>query len=258
MRQLSLTAVLLACAALGCTSVSPEDRNLLLSANTAYQHGDNAAAIAQSSRFIQAHGRTQEAGEAHYIRGLAEFKNGQAGPAREDFQAGLKLTKRKDLLALLHNELVRLDYEAGQMRPAQEHFRQVLDNVPRTSAPADQAMYRLGCVLQHLGQWRQADQYFDRVMQLFEHTELASLAANRVRATHWSIQAGAYASEATGRQLEAQLKRDGLAAHFDLDAREGKLMRLLRVGNYPTYDAAQADLPRVQKHESDAFITSAR
>ena len=243
----------------GCNgAVSPEGRKLLLAANSAYQGGDDAAAVRACSRFLQMHPRAQEAGEAHYVRGLAQARQGTTAAAQDDLLAALRFAKRKDLIALVHAKLGELAYNAGDMAQAETHYRAVLPNTPPGAPPADEAMYRLGCVLQRQGRWQEADQFFFRVIHLFEGKEMAKRAALRVQAVRWSIQAGAYTTVDAAEDLKKQLAAAGLPARIDRELREGRLLRLVRVGSYPTYAKAQADLDRAQRVRHDSFITAAR
>ena len=76
-------------------------------------------------------------------------------------------------------------------------------------------------------------------------------------ARFWSIQAGAFTNPAAADALRGQLAGAGIAARVDTPVREGKLMRLVRVGVYPTCAAAEADLAEVRRIRSDAFAVPA-
>ncbi len=80
----------------------------------------------------------------------------------------------------------------------------------------------------------------------------------RAGAARWSIQAGAYESADAADFLVDKLKSSGITARVDRQARGGKLVRLVRVGSYPTYDEAVAELPKVQKACPDAFPSPSR
>ena len=267
MRTLELWAVILVAAALlsGCQgAISPEGRRLLATADAAYRRGDDAAAIQASSRFLQVHPRLEEAGEAHYLRGVSRLRSKDAVGGKADLLAAVKLAKRQDLLALAHVKLGELAYGADDMPQAESHYRSALEQARPGAPPADEAMYRLGCVLQRLGRWGEADQHFDRLIYLFEGTEAAKRAQGRVRAVRWSVQAGAFekGSTAAAERLSADLNRTGLfgKTRVDVELRQGRLMRLVRVGSYQTYDAARADplFEKVRAIRPDAFITAAR
>jgi tetratricopeptide (TPR) repeat protein len=259
MRALSglWVCLLLGLAVCGCHgAVSPEGRRFLAEAQSAYQTGSDVRAIEASSGFLRLHPRVEEAGEAYYIRGLARVRAGQVEAGKADLCSALSLTRRKDLVALARAKLGDLAYGAGDLTEAEKQYRAVLEQVPPGAPPADQAMYRLGSILQRKGQWREADLLFRKVMYLFAGSELADRAGIRVGARRWSIQAGAFGA-AGAEKLRQRLSGAGLDARIDLALRDGRLMRLVRVGSYPTYDAARADLGKVQKVIGEAFVTPA-
>lgn len=245
--------------AAGCDgAISPEGRRLLTAANQAYSAGDDPGAIKASSGFLRLHPRVSQAGEAHYIRGLARCRAGQPGPGKADLNAALSLARRKDLIALTHAKLGDLAYRDGDMRQAELHYRAALKHVPPGAPPADQAMYRLAVILQRRGDWQEADLLLRRVTYLFPRSELAERAARRVGARRWSVQAGAFTAAAAAERLRARLVRAGLAARVGLELRDGRMMRLVRVGSHATYGAARADLAKVRKVCGDAFIAPSR
>ena len=258
MRGSLIVCVLFLAALGGCGGTSLEGQQSLVAANAAYAKGDDAAVVDASNRFLHSDAASSQAAEAYYLRGLAQARRGQTDPARADFGETLRLARRKDLKGLVHGELGKLDFDSGRMKDAESHYRQMLEVIPADAPQAEGAMYRLGCALQYLGQWSQADVYFDKVIHNFDGRDLSRLAVNRVRAVRWSIQAGAYENELAGKRMAESLRTLGLEVRFDGGLRDGRMMRLLRVGSYPTFDAAKADLDRVRKYVADAFITPAR
>jgi tetratricopeptide (TPR) repeat protein len=261
MRTCNLSAVVLLGAGflIGCDgAISPEGRKLLLAAGAAYQRGDDPQTIQSASRFLQIHPRCQEAGEAYYLRGLARSRSIAPEAGKDDLTGALRFTRRKDLTALVHAKLGELAFTAGQMPQAETHYRAVLQNARPGASPSDEAMYRLGCILQQQGRWREADAHFDRMIHLFDGTELAKRAAQRVRATRWSIQVGAFRTADAARALEQKLRAAGLNVRVDPDTRGQELVRLVRVGSYRTHDAAGGDLAKVQAIRPDAFLVPAR
>jgi len=254
-----LSAAALAGSTLGCDGpVSPEGRRLLQAGHAAYLRGEDAAAEEATTRFLQLHPRLEESAEAYYIRGLARCREGRVQAGKEDLSAALRLGRRPDLLARAHLALGNLAYDAGRLDQAWTHYRAVLDNVAAGSAPADQAMFRLGSILQRQGRWDEADHYFYRVMHLFDGMELARRSAARVRARRWSVQVGAFATAGAAAELTKRLRAAGLPARTDLELRGGKLLRLVRVGAYPTHEQALGRLAEVRKSFPQAFLTPAR
>ncbi|MDY7010474.1 MAG: SPOR domain-containing protein [Planctomycetota bacterium] len=254
-----LMVVCLAAFSAGCiTTVNPEATRYLHAADAAFRQGDDPSAIEAGSRFIQMHPRLEESGEAYYIRGLARCRSGQVNAGKTDLQTALTLTKRKDLLALVHCRLGDIAYQADEMTESEKHYRQAVKYVRPGAPPADEAMYRLGCILQREGRWREADLFFSRMVHFFDGEPLAERATEHAHAVRWSIQAAAMSKVAAAKQLKNRLERAGLDARTDLELRNGRVMRLVRVGSYHTYGQAQADLGKVRTIVTDAYITSAR
>ncbi len=250
----------------GCNAaISPEARGYLRAADTSFRRGDDRAAIEAGSRVIRMHPQAEETSEAYYIRGLARCRIGLAKRRKELVRAGkndlltaLKLARRKDLIARVHCRLGDLDYQSGDLDASGGHYRAVLRHTPAGAKPADEAMYRLGCILQRQGRWGDADLMFNKVAHLFDDTPLAARAEERVYAVRWSIQAGAMSNVAVAKKLRQRLRSAGLDARIDLELRNKRTVRLVRVGSWRTYGQAQANLGKVKRIVSDAFITPAR
>ncbi len=259
LRSIVVSGLLCSVSALGCDgALSPEAEKWLRAANTAYVRGDDATAVDQATRFLQLNAGVQEAGEAYYIRGLANCRAGKPAAARGDLTAALKATRRKDLAAMAHAKLGDMAYRAGDLKEAEKHYRAALDTCEPAKPPADEAMYRLGCVLQRDGRWRDADAQFDRLTHFFPRTPLAGPAKLRVRARQWSVQAAALRTAAAAGASQRRLRRAGLSSRVDLELRNDRMMRLVRVGSYQSHADAAADLAKVQALFPDAYIAPAR
>ncbi|OPX23976.1 MAG: hypothetical protein B1H04_03180 [Planctomycetales bacterium 4484_123] len=243
----------------GCDgAVSPEGRKALLAASTAYQRGDDSTAITQAGKFLAMHPRLPASAEAYYIRGLARCRTGQTAAGKADLLTAIRLARRADLKAQAHAKLGELAYVGGELAEAERHYRAVLELGRPAAPPADQALYRVACILQRRGRWSEADLLLRRLRHLFAETPLAERARQRVGARFWSVQAGAFGRRPGAQELADRLRAAGLPARVDLELRGGKLMRLVLVGAYSTYQAASRVLPEVRKLRSDAFLVPAR
>ncbi len=261
MRRTSLLILGPLCAAVfaGCDApMSPEGEKWLRAADAAYRAGDDAKAIDSASRFLQLHPGIQEAGEAYYFRGLARCRSGQTEAGRQDLAAAVAATRRKDLAALAHTKLGELAYAGGDLDEAASRYEAALAQTPPDAPPADQAMYRLGCIRQRQGRWREADSHFDQLMHFFEGTALQERAKQRVRSQRWSVQAAAAATSVAAETAQAKLREAGLSPRVDLELRGGRLLRLVRVGSYRLYEDGAADLAKVRRAFPDAYLTPAR
>jgi len=258
MARTLMAAMWAGCWAAGGCAVGPEGRQALQSADAAYLRGDDETTIRQAGRFLALHPRLPEAAEAYYLRGLALCRQGRDAEAKADLTAAVAASKRDDLTAQAHARLGEMAYAAGDWPEARKHYEAVLKYGRGGAPPCDQAMYRLGCLFQQEGRWRDADVVFRRLRHLFDKTELARRAQARVGAKFWSVQAGAFTSAETADALCGRLAQAGLPARVDLALRDGKLMRLVRVGEYPTYDAAAGAVAQVRRIEPEAFATPAQ
>jgi tetratricopeptide (TPR) repeat protein len=258
-KETGLLALAAAFVLAGCNgAVSDAGRRWLETADAAYRRGDDAEAIRAAGEFLELHPRIQESGEALYIRGLALRRGGDTEAARADLEAAAELTRRPDLLARIHLALGEIAFQDARMPAAESHYRQVLELTPAAAPPADQALYRLGAALQWQGKWSEADYYFTRLRHFFDGTELARRAGDRIRARQWSIQAGAFAKSEPALRQRRRLSRAGLPARIDTDLRDGRLLRLVRVGAWPDYSAARARLAEVRAVVPGAYATVAR
>lgn len=227
MRALACWGIAVAVAMLaGCNgAISPEGVRLLQSSDQAYRRGDDQAAIEAAGRFIDTYPRREESAEAYYIRALALKRLGKMDAAKADLTSAVGLSRDKDLQSRSCLALGEIAYAQGDMPAAEAEYRKVLELSPAAAPPCDQALYRLGSVLQRTGRWREADLCFSRLVNLFEGSDLARRASMRWRATKWSIQAGAFEEVEKARRAEQTLAGAGLAARIDTDLRDGKLVR---------------------------------
>jgi outer membrane protein assembly factor BamD (BamD/ComL family) len=246
------------CAA-GCNGqLSPEAQKLLAAGKLAYKNGDDVNAVRNMELFLKDNVRSKQADEAFYCRGLAKYRMGNLAGAKADLQealdrAGSKPVKIASILALGD-----LAYDTNDTTVSEKMYQDVLKEIDRDKKPADQASYRLGCTLQRQGRWTEADSYFDRVMFLFDGTELARRSAQHVRCRAWTIQAGAYGEASRADAVVGDLTSKKLPAERRMYLRDGKPIFLVSVGRYPTFKQAEADLPKVKHYYADAFITTTR
>jgi tetratricopeptide (TPR) repeat protein len=247
------------CGGAGCApSVSPEAQQILIRSREAYERGDDEAVLRDTSLFLRDHGQTNLADVAYYLRGLAKYRRRDPSGAREDLKAAVTRTQRKDVRIGSLKALGDLAYETADMDWAENLYGEALKEIEPGKKPADEVRYRLGCVLQHKGRWREADEQFDRVTHVFAGTEIARRAERRLRCRAWAVQAAAFTRRDQARQEASRLRAKGLAAVARPGMYGGELRFYVQVGLYPTYGAAAAALPAVRKHRADAFVATTR
>ncbi len=246
--------------AFGCNGrpLTPEARRLLESGIDAFRQSDHAAAVERLDTFLRDYGRMRRTDEAHYYRGLAHYQLSHTVAAREDFERTIARTRRDDLRG---NSLIALGdmaYSDGDMAQAERMFAQSLDNLQRAVPPRDHALYWLGMALQSQGRWHQADVYFNQLDGDFGGSELADRAGLLVNARHWTVQAGAFDNQSDANKLAATLRRNDLSVRLWWRMVAGELVIYVWVGQFSTYEQAEAAVPQVREICPEAFPAAAR
>ena len=252
-------ALVLGLLAGGCIqTVTPEAKQLLVASRAAYDRGDDAAVLRDTTAFLAGHAKTNLADVAYYLRGLSRFRRKDTAGAKADLQAAAGCAQRKPVRVGARKALGDLAFDAGDMDWAESLFREALAEAEPGKKPADEIRYRLGCVLQQKGQWADANEQFDRVAHVFAGTEVARRAERRLRCLAWTVQAGAFATRKLARADAARLRSEKLSAVTRPITVGGKLRFVVQVGWYETYEAAAASLPAVRRSRRDAFVTPTR
>lgn len=253
-----LLGVLAVAAAVGgCGGpVSAKSADILTAGLAGYLGGDDAEAVEQTGRFIALHPDAQEAGEAHYVRGLARCRLGDTVGGEADFSRALTLTRRNDLSGRAHLAIGLLADGRGADKEAEAGYLAALAALRRRDPLAEEALFRLGCLLQRGGQWLEADRRFDRLVFLFPASERAKDARRRVRGRAWTVQAGAFARWDNAIAQRDRLTRAGLSARIR-PVRGRPALLAVQVGRYQTHRLVAEALLRARPHVDDALITIA-
>lgn len=256
-----LTAALVwMCAGLGgCTpGLSEQGKKLCDSALASFEKGDYPGTIRDMDAFLKDNASSSVAGRAYYLRGLAKYRLGtppQRQAAKEDFGKALAKTKDSAVRANSHTALGDIAWEAGDIAEAEKMYRQALAYCEQDAPPADHAYYRLGCALQRLGRWVDADSQFNRVVQFFPDSEFGVRAGRRAHARRWTIQAAACRTKKPAETFAETLRRQNLPAVCRVHLRGQEPLFVVEVGRYRTYEQAAAMLANVRQHEQGAIVT---
>jgi len=247
----------------GCNDqLSPQAMGLLRSARDSYDAGDNVAAASKLDTFLAENATSSKAAEAFYLRGMARLKTSDRAGAKQDLQSAIAKTgdkaSDKALRAKARVALGDIAYDDGDMALAENMYRQALEDFGPGAKPSGHAHYRLGCVLQRQGRWKEADVQFDRVVFLLPGTGLARKSARRTHGTSWTIQAGLYKSKVRAAAVARSLSGKHLSAAVVAIIAENRPMFVVRVGRFATYEQAAAMLPQVRHKQKDAFVTPTR
>jgi len=262
MWPLAAALAYLCLAAGGCNLQLPEQaKKLCDSALASFEKGDYAATIRDMDAFLKEHAGSSVAGRAYYLRGLAKYRlkePPQRQAAKADFEKALGQTKDWAVRANAHTALGDIAWESNDMTQAEKMYRQALAYCERDAPPADHAYFRLGCVLQRLGRWHDADLQFNRVVHFFGDSEFAKRSARRAHGRRWAIQTAAYQSRKAAESAAERLRRQNLPAVSRPQPQADLPLFVVEVGRYRTYEQAAEALDNVRRHEKDAIITVTR
>ncbi len=243
----------------GCNGeATPEGKILLQNAAAAYGNGQYEATVRNVDAFMIENAKSSRADEAFYLRGLARYRLKQYDAAVSDLEQAIDRTKIARIKSNSLNALGDIAYDRNNMVLAGHLYEQALENTERGKKPADHSCYRLGCTLQRQGRWAEADPYFQKVIYFFDGSELAKLASRRVNCVAWSIQAGAFEKKANAEKAAAEFAGSGIQATALPVVESGKLVYIVQVGRYATYEQAVATLDKVRKTKGDAFVVTTR
>jgi len=253
---LRITACLIGMSVLvGCTGAAPPRGMVLLDeSQNSLVRRDYKDTIEKTDRFLREFGSTREAGRAYYLRGKAKLSLSRTSQARSDLGAAVSRSPNANVRANARLALGQMAFDSGRMVQAEEYYRDAIADIEVGKLPSDHARYRLGCVLQRRGLWSQAELEFRNVVEYFANTELARRSSRRVNATAWTVQAGAFGSQAHAVLQVRKLRSVGFAPDITPILGNGPLFVVV-VNRYETYQQAAAALMSVRKHQADAFVT---
>ena len=239
----------------GCNGqLNPRAKELLRSGYEAYGRGEDRDTVRRMDAFLQENGRSNSEDEGYYLRGLTKYRSGDRRGAQADLNEAIGRTEQKDIRVGARLALGDLAYEDDEMALAENAYRQALADIEPGQEPADHVYYRLGCILQRQGRWRDASGQFRRLRHHFVDSELAKRAGRRVNGDAWTVQMGAFGAKSRADAVAAELRGKRLQAFSRPIADGSTLLFVVQVGLYSTYEQAVAALRGIQKTQSDAFV----
>ncbi|MCD4823922.1 MAG: SPOR domain-containing protein [Phycisphaerae bacterium] len=246
----------------GCSGdgLTLQGREDLKSGLAAYQAGDDRLAIIQADAVLRETSRGSGAMRAYYLRGLARYRLKEYSAAQRDLEYVVSCTGKgtSDIRIKALDTLGEVAYIRGDLALAERSLAEVVIKTPAGNRPADHANYRLGCIRQKQGRWREADLNLQRVTHHFGGTKLAGLASNRVLGRAWTIQAGSFEKKINARQQAEKFGKGRWKVSIEPVIRQGKRVFLLQIGRWNQYVSAAAQLSAVQKIKADAFLQVTR
>ena len=250
--------VLLLLMAVGCQkSVSQEGLSQLAEARRQFEAGQYETAEEGLSRFLQDRRGRDEAGAAHYLRGLCYR---QAEPvkndlAAQDFERAIELADGAEVRQLAQAALGHVRFEKRDYAGAIEQYTAVLAEPVAQDAGADTVLYRLGVSLQNVGRWGEADVHLSRCLGEFAQSSYAGLAQKRFGARRFCVQLGAFGNLDGASKRVKELERRGVKADWSATRGEGKLSYVVRTGRYDSLNQAETALRDLAAVQTDAFVT---
>ncbi len=250
---LGVAFILLICS--GCDRLPAAAVKQLRQSHDAYRHKQYSAADRYASRVITTHAASPDTAEAYYLRGLAALRQDRGGNARRDFEAGLRLSDRPELIALLHAQIGNLEFEQQHYEQAVALYRQAEHDLP-SNPPSDRILLRYGISLQRTGRFRDARRVFAGVMLNYPGRPAAASAKAKAvwMEDYHSIQCGVFSTEGAARAASKRLRDGGFDASSWRETVNGKRRYVVRAGQYRMYADAKAALAGVRQQVADAFV----
>jgi tetratricopeptide (TPR) repeat protein len=245
---------------MGCSDdgLDPRSQEHLEASLASYRAGDNTATITQADAILAEHRRGETAMQAYYLRGMARYRLEQYDAARPDLEYVSRKTDDESLRIKALDALGELAYRQGRLAEAARDLLEVVEQILPSQKPADHAHFRLGCIRQKEGRWKDADVHFQRVMYYFSGSKLARRSRLRAGGRAWTVQLGSFGNRSGAAAEAKQLSADCGKVNVEPVMRNGKLVFLLQIGRWNQYSRAAAELSRIRKIKADAFLQVTR
>jgi len=213
------------------------------------------------SDFLRDEPKSREVAYAHYLRGLCYRQSGPTkyALAKRDFRQAIRKATENTIKRQAHIALGHIDFESNppNYESAANHYKNALSGLEEVP-PKDAVLYRLGEALQGIGQWKDADIYFSRCFNGFKQSPFAHSARLRFGARTFRLQVGAFKSLTRAKKLAANLRQKDWPADWAARSTSGKLLYVVRTGQYQTFAEAQQGLSDLTRLYSDAMIVAAQ
>lgn len=239
----------------GCAPLPQDSIRRMEDAELAYRSSRYDRAEQLVTAVIDAHADKPETAEALYLRGLCRIKAGKQTEARADLNRALRLTRRNDLVDLIHTQLGNLEFDQRRYTQAVIYYEPAYQDLP-DRAPKDRVGFQYGIALQRSGRFARARSLLAEVAREFPTSGYATQARRKAAWPHqyFSIQCGSFLNISGAHQHASSLNAKGVNAVAYPDESSSPKRYVVRVGRYPTYAAAERHLARVQQVQSDAFV----
>ena len=244
----------------GCTrTASKQGQAQLALAKKQYDSKDYTLAAHTLTDFLKREGKVQESAEAYYLRGMCyRYREPpKCELAEADFLQAVKKSGNGPVQGWAYVALGHIYFEThlDKQEQAVAYYQSALKTL-KDEPPKDAVLYRLGVALQRMGQWEEADIYLSRCFDTFGSSSYAIYARRHFGARTWRIQFGALANMNRASSLVSELQGAGWEADWQPHRDNGRLLYIVRGGQYATYLAAQNDLKRARATYPDALLAA--
>lgn len=240
----------------GCTSMSEAGRAELKRARDLYTHHETAEALDALDSVIRDYGRTAEAAEAYYLRGLCRVRRGEFDAAVGDFNLAINKSDRRELTARARASLAAIHYRRSEWERAASLYADAVNDLPK-EPPTDQIRYYAGVAMQRAGRWDEAARQFAMILHEFGNRPIANEARRMSRWGHdyFAIQLGAFGTSANAEKVAAAFRSRNLGdVKVEYMPRDSQSMWIVLTGAYKTHTEAVSALTGVRRYQSDAYI----
>ena len=218
--------------------ITEQGKRQLRAAAKLIEEKSYAVAIDELNQFLKSYPASHEVCEAYYLLGLSRVYSDQLDQARDDFESALATADMPILGYYARISLANLAFEQRDYSTAVKFYGSYFDKLPRR-APFQLAYYRYGQALQAVGQWKQADVQFARILYLFPKDQIVPSTQELFGQTHYAIELGRFSSFELADQQRQELP--------DLAAELPRVMRSRNGWYYVNLYGKFSDLVQAEK-----------
>ncbi|MBU0639497.1 MAG: SPOR domain-containing protein [Planctomycetes bacterium] len=239
----------------GCNGLTEQQRMWLAEGSRAYDRQQYSRAIDKLTLFLSEVQDQPEVAQALYVRAMSAAQSGRRADAHADLRACIEASQDVETTWRAYVVLGTLHFEDRRWQEASAAYAQAAELMPALP-PADLVLYRLGICYERSGQWGRALLPYRRIVGGFPRSGVAEAARRRLvlKTDHFAIQCGAFSQRKNAENLVITLERQGLTPYIQPEQRTTKVMHVVLVGRYATYEEAQQNLSRVRQYVDDALL----
>lgn len=222
----------------------------------AYTSGDFHRAVTELSAFLADSRDAADSARAYYVRGQAYARAGKRAQAYADLRIAVqKSGDHGELRWRAGVALGSLYFEDSDWAGASAAYEAAAAIMPR-AVPRDTVCFRLGQCAQRLGRWSAAQSWYKRVVAEFPRSIHAESARRQVESSPsaFSIQCGVFGDPRNAEALTRTLQNAGLQVWTRSENRSSRLVQVVYVGRYATWNDANRALGEVRRYSSDAIV----